>query len=306
MKNTINSKKTKILLIGGWGRSGSTILGKILGQTNRFFLSGETRFFWKRRLTDDWKCGCGLLLQDCDIWQDIIKQANFSNKVILDTANYFNHLKAKNTFTYNLSVTNNTIAKNHVLNLYQNISNITGADVIIDTSKHPAYVQMLNQISELDVYLVHLVRDPRGTANSWNKTEVVSQNGESVLMRQYSFLASTLQWIFWNFLYESIKTQFNERYLFIRYEDFINTPQSSLKKIFDLIKEPYHEAIESDNSVQLNITHAISGNPNRFDTGVVKLKLDSHWKSKMPFYQKLLIGMITLPLLLKYKYPLTG
>ena len=56
----MNKNRIKILNITGWGRSGSTILGSILGEIEGFFYAGEIRNIWNRVLLENRLCGCGV------------------------------------------------------------------------------------------------------------------------------------------------------------------------------------------------------------------------------------------------------
>jgi hypothetical protein len=50
------------------------------------------------------------------------------------------------------------------------------------------------------------------------------------------------------------------------------------------------------------VSHTVSGNPNRFETGAVELRPDREWISKMSPRNKALVTALTLPLLKHYGY----
>ena len=54
----------------------------------------------------------------------------------------------------------------------------------------------------------------------------------------------------------------------------------------------------------LGISHTVSGNPNRFDTGSVALRPDQAWKKDMNPRNRNLVTALTFPLLYRYGYPL--
>ena len=68
-------QKLKVLNITGWGRSGSTILGSILGSCKDFFFGGELRNIWKLSLLDNRLCGCGVPLKECSFWKKVFNSA---------------------------------------------------------------------------------------------------------------------------------------------------------------------------------------------------------------------------------------
>ena len=65
----------KVLFIGGAGRSGSTLLDRLLGQTPGLVSVGEVTNIWKVGFTDDFPCGCGELFSGCPFWREVIAAA---------------------------------------------------------------------------------------------------------------------------------------------------------------------------------------------------------------------------------------
>ncbi len=49
------------------------------------------------------------------------------------------------------------------------IRSVSGCEVILDSTKDPAYAFLLNLVPEVDMRLIHLVRDSRGVAYSWQR-----------------------------------------------------------------------------------------------------------------------------------------
>lgn len=56
-------------------------------------------------------------------------------------------------------------------------------------------------------------------------------------------------------------------------------------------------------SAQLETGHSVSGNPSRFDIGHVELRLDESWRTKLSPRDRRLVTAMTLPWLLRYRYP---
>ena len=68
------SDKIKVIYISGSARSGSTILGNILGGLNQFFNTGELIEIWDNGKDCDELCGCGDTIHDCKIWKRVIRK----------------------------------------------------------------------------------------------------------------------------------------------------------------------------------------------------------------------------------------
>ena len=56
-----------ILYIGGFGRSGSTLVERCLGQLDGFCAAGELRHLWDRGVVHNQLCGCQTPLRACAI-----------------------------------------------------------------------------------------------------------------------------------------------------------------------------------------------------------------------------------------------
>ena len=61
--------KLKVILIAGYGRSGSTFLGGLLGAVDGCFHVGELHQLWNRCFERNWACECGQTFRDCAFWR---------------------------------------------------------------------------------------------------------------------------------------------------------------------------------------------------------------------------------------------
>src|SRR3954452_12149224 len=64
--------RTRVLSIVGPGRSGTTILGNILGEVEGVTNAGELRWLWRRGLMERRPCGCGLPPAECPRWSAVL------------------------------------------------------------------------------------------------------------------------------------------------------------------------------------------------------------------------------------------
>ena len=61
----------RVLFLGGLGRSGTTLLERLLGQLPGVSPLGEVVHLWQRDLVDDERCGCGDRFSACGFWQKV-------------------------------------------------------------------------------------------------------------------------------------------------------------------------------------------------------------------------------------------
>jgi hypothetical protein len=112
-----------------------------------------------------------------------------------------------------------------------------------------------------------------------------------------------LLWETWNIATELFWKRFPERYLMLRYEDFVNRPQEALERILDLVQErPSELPFVADRELTVGNNHTVSGNPNRFQKGTVKLRPDEEWKTKIKPLDKAMVTALTWLLLIRYGY----
>lgn len=306
----MNSNKIKVLYIAGWDRSGSTILDQVLGQLAGFFSVGEVVDLWDRGAKA--LCGCGCVLEDCPTWRRIFFEAfgvgpegfNFQGSATLRRQCVRARHMALLSSSLFRSYSNMPLAPYLDLQgkLYKAVCNVSGAAVIVDSSKHPAYAYALGLCNFIELYIVHLVRDPRGCAYSW---EVRKEHPDPAIKRLPSLspVKSALHWNFANTATRLVFHRTDKRYLMVRYEDFVARPRDVVACTLDFVREHVSELpFLSQNSVRLKPLHGVSGNPARFHTGTVELKLDDKWKTAMGKKHKLAVTLLTAPTLNTYGY----
>lgn len=305
-----NLRKIKILYVSGSGRCGSTILGSVLGQIDGFFNGGELRYIWGRSLRDNRLCECGAPFKECEFWQRVIGHGpEFS---WIDTARMMalqKQLRTRHLLLMSLSDRKRLVAERmaefpeRVAQLYSGIIAESGARVIVDVSKIPSYACMLDTLPDVELYVLHMVRDPRAVAFSWGRRKKQPDKGPDAFMQCQGLLKSTAFWDMWNLACERFWGDQNGRYMLLRYEDFVEHPRESVHRIMRMVG--HGDAATpfcGEREVELRSGHTVSGNPVRFRHGRVALKPDLEWKHHMPVFSKLGVTLLSLPLLLKYGY----
>ena len=61
----------RVVYIAGYGRSGSTVLDRAIGQHDGYVSLGEAWKFWSHVAYADQYCGCGLRFSQCEMWQRV-------------------------------------------------------------------------------------------------------------------------------------------------------------------------------------------------------------------------------------------
>lgn len=302
--------KLKVLYIAGSGRSGSTILSNVLGELDGFVSVGEIYNIWQRGVIENRKCGCQKPFLECEFWHRVMDMAfgksyrNCADQYIQFQKYYDNKKLLRKTLINKGKFFDVTDEYAKVLiDLYTAIHIASQSRVLVDSSKIPCHAAILNSISGIDLYILHIVRNPRAVVFSWmNKVPYEPDHQPSLFMDQYNPVLSSLIWLFWNSLIERLWAK-SPRYFFLRYENFIKSPNLILEQIVNFLDESAnHEVVFSDGSVILHSNHNVSGNPNRFVHGRVFLKSDDRWKSDLSSINGILTDLLTYSLRKKYGY----
>ena len=308
--------KLKVLFITGFGRSGTTILDNILGEIDGFFSIGEAQYVWDRSGRDNLLCGCGEEVQGCPVWSRVLPRALKGlteedlarltalreglgpwKAVRLDRQTPAEAAEASPDLTEYIERTHRFL---------ETTAQITGARVLVDSSKSPSQGFVLTRIPGLEVTTVHLVRDPRAVAHAWQKVKVYNPDGgeNPMLMTRHSPHRSALLWNKWNLAAELMGRR-RRRYQRLRYEDFTTDPRGTVRKILALMGEDSARSPFTDpHTVHFEANHSMAGNPSRFKTGAVTIRQDRKWHQALAAHSKVLVTALTWPLLLRYGYPL--
>jgi hypothetical protein len=309
----VANNKIKVLYIAGLGRSGSTLLGNVLGELEGFVSVGELRLIWEHGLIQNKICGCGALFEECGMWQPVLNEA-FGGMSRVDPCKMI-HLRESWARTKHiplmLTSPGRWLIKQRLAEyldslgrLYHAVQTTTGSRVIVDTSKFPSYGFVLGMVPSVDLHVVHLVRDPRAVAYSWLRKKLQPDPENPEYTPQDSPVKTSLRWIARNLGTEAFWRRSPNRYLMLRYEDFIVKPQGTIARILKLVQEETTSLPPvGEHEVKLGVNHNIWGNPNRFQTGLVQLRPDDEWAFRMAPRDKSLVTLLTLPLLIRYGYP---
>ncbi len=303
-----------VLFIGGAGRSGSTLLALMLGELEGYHTVGEITFVWDRGLIDDQLCGCGEPFGDCEVWRAIVEEAFGS--LSSERVERLHRLKERLCRTYRVPQLLAPELRTRRLErdlaeyagamdrLFEAVAEVTGAETIVDSSKNPAEASVLHAGCQVDLDIVHLVRDSRGVAHSWQrKRERPEIHWKEAYMPRYSSLTTSAAWNIYNGLFEHLGDQPATGYERVRYEDLTDRPIETLEGIVEMVSEdPPPIASVTDHTVHLTTNHTVSGNPLRFETGDIELRRDRAWRDEMAGWRRQFVTGVTYPMLRRYAY----
>lgn len=190
--------------------------------------------------------------------------------------------------------------------LYEAVQETSRSRVVVDTSKFPSYGYVLRHVPGVELYVLHLVRDPRAVAFSWasRRKPKLARKGETTRsMTPHGLLESSLVWDEWNLVIETALGRDPGRYMRLRYEDFVEDPRAAVDGIMSFLGEKGDGSpFVGEREVPLGISHTFSGNPDRFKSGTVTIEADEGWRRGMGAARQTAVAALTFPMMSRYGY----
>jgi hypothetical protein len=302
----------RVLYLGGLGRSGTTLVERLLGELPGVVALGEIVHLWQRDIVDDERCGCGARFSACTFWKRVGARAfgGWENvdvarvRALQDAVERTRHiprLAARSGQSPEVREYAGFYAR-----VYSAAAHVAGADVVVDSSKHSALAHVLRFADDVDLRVVHVVRDARGVAYSWTKTVARPESDGTDEMTRYSPGRSALLWNAHNAAFGLLARR-GVPVQRIRYEEFLTDPRSALLRLADfagITPGPDDLAFLRPGHADLKVGHSAAGNPMRFTVGRLALRRDDAWVRALPGNQRRLVGAVCAPMLRAYGYPL--
>jgi hypothetical protein len=213
--------RAKVIYVMGAGRSGSTILGLTLGNSEGVFYAGEL---------DAWLPRSGMpQLDDPErerFWAGVREQVSGAEdlfgQVTLRAIE-----RSKSIFRVNLWRQRRRLREPYrrvARQLYEAVCAAAGTDVVVDTSHYPLRARELQAIDGIDLHIVYLMRDPQSVVASFDRRDVAQYSKTPLTTNIYLWLTNLLA-------VSVFLRQPRERRLFVRYEDFIADPAGAVREI---------------------------------------------------------------------------
>lgn len=300
------NNKIDLIYIAGNGRSGTTLLELMLSQSDDIFCCGELLYFWDRSIRDKELCTCGQAVVDCEEWIEILKRMKhygFDSNQNLNSLFYlrekFTQIK-KTMFWYSQAYLRHkkTLIRDFLYPLYNSIRDVRQEKYILDSSKNPGYLYLLSKCDFINLNILHMYRDSRGVAYSWQRRKKrIDAGSENLYMPQINPYYTALQWLIFNTLiYHLVQ---NQPYMKVHYDWLTLSPVEVITKIASFLE--INNAFKITNHCfTIADVHSVAGNPFRIKADAITIKNDDTWKTKMPILQRAALKILTWPLLGSY------
>lgn len=308
-----------VIYVVGSGRSGSTLLERVVGGVDGMTNVGELIDLFRWVAPQDERCGCGQAFSTCEFWTAVGARAygGWTDGLCARMTDLQDRVARQRRLPQVLLSRRSTalaagLGEYHdaYRELYDAILDVSGGDVIVDASKRPVQALAIARGGDIDVRLLHLVRDVRGVAFSWAKSDVERPHatGGRTTMAVQATASTAARWSACQVQAEVVG-RLTTSYHRVRYEDLVSAPTRTTTAALaglGLPRDPWSLDHLAGGVATLAASHGLSGNPSRFRTGPQELRLDEEWRRSMTRRDRRTATVVGGALLARYGYRAGG
>lgn len=275
----------RLVYILGSYRSGTTVLGALLGTAPGVQTGGEMQVlpagFWERHHN----CSCGEPIAQCPFWIQVRRgaEARVDLRDLDVEQRRFESFSALAGLLPSALFGSKALAKHieHVVGFTEALAEVNGANVVVDLSKNPVrgYLRRFVPPGKLEVYFVHVVRD--GRAVMYSRVERPG-GGQIEPMMRTSF-AMAIRWVVVNLLASLLCGRNKGRYVRIRYEELVRAPRETLEPLGRFLRIDLSSVIDAlDREEPVPMHHLVAANLRLRQQSSFTLRLDDSWRTELP------------------------
>jgi hypothetical protein len=291
-------------LVASSSYSGSTLLAMLLNGHPDVAAIGETSTARRETRMSTFQCSCGLLMDQCPFWADVAERMRRAGHPDFRLANFelgfdparrtlggrllYGSLRltlierARDWFAARLPAhrARMTAIGRRNRDFARAILDVTGARVVVDTSKERMRARDLRHWLGMDLRVIHLVRDPRGVVYSSVRRGRDGGDARAAAVRWAKVNAAILS---------ATAALPRERRLVVRYEELCADPDAVLRRITRFLDlDPSRLRLPADSAGPQHVL----GNRSRL-IPVTEIRLDERWRTALSDEQLRRIGSVT-------------
>ena len=302
----------KVIYVMGYARSGSTLLDIVLGAHPSVFGAGELCNLIPAMDIRHEYCACGVRSAECPFWVGV-RRAWASTIYDIGKTDYerlrshFERLRSYPRYWKSHQRDDSLINKHLVQTsmLFEAIGKVSGVATIVESSKAPLRTLALSRMKNIELRVIHLVRDPRGVAFSLAQAyEPDPSNGIVAALPAQRPTVTVLNWMLFNALADRVRARLGRRAILVRYEDLITDPIAVFERMSSWVNIDFSGVAKRlRNGDAFRPTHTIAGNRLRM-SGPIRLRTDVKWRLAFSAARKRWLGTLSFPVAGRYGYRL--
>lgn len=277
----------------GAGRSGTTLLATLLGNSEHIVTLGEMHQFLDY-LLENKPCSCGQQLPDCEFWKPVLEKI----KAAYTTTQLAAFNKANKRLESHSQIIGSLLFRDKKYQAFQKdlftyIGQVHNSPLYLDSAKYISRGVQLAKTPGIDIKIVYVVRDVRGIIHSFKKKVQTSKSPLSAIV-YYSTINSfglLAQWVLGR-----------KKVMRLRYESLMSQPENSLRELSKFIGEDLSKVTQKlQDNEPFTMPHIVGGNRLKANKRI-KLSPDFAWKKSQSRPTQILYYLLTLPILFIFKY----
>ncbi len=296
----------QVLYVAGWMRSGTTLLGEMLGAQPGVLDVGELSGFWSAAERGA-RCSCGRTLQDCDLWGACLEALTRFGVLDEGDCKRLDEIGRRTFLTRHLPMLAKVVrgvahldseqewmvaVTRHLLTTAMELSE---ADLLVDTSKLAPWLMFHTLANNSDVKVIHIVRDPRGVAASDRRTQTYLRDNEEDVPPGSSVTRSVVNWTGANLSILAYR-RYADAYRQVDYESLVTQPSITMSSLCNFANIAFSsDTIVGDAFISPKDNHVPVGNPRRRVKGATPLRNDLRWQDELRRPWQRAISATTLP-----------
>lgn len=302
-----------LVYIIGAHRSGATILGTILGSRPGTFFVGELYRFPApivRSQDRERTCSCGAPILDCPFWSRVCAEGGDEGQLLarLHLGQRRFERWSKLFSTISRLRRNDPALASHVTDMIEFlrvIAHDAGASTIVESSYNPLRGRLYAHVpaASVRVRYIHLVRDGRRFLAS-ELASPKTRDGPRPWVRAAPVVVA--RWVFFNLFSLWLCAGSRDRYLRVRYEDLVRSPEATLLRLQEFLGWDLQEVgrrLVAGGSIPMR--HIAAGNRVRLK-GELALRPELSDPVPLPFLATAMFWTMAGWLALALGYPLRG
>ncbi len=276
--------------IGSTSFSGSTLLSFLLNAQAGIVSVGELSWSIPKLNPGKFPCSCGATIDDCPFWTEVshamrrrgrtFDAEHWNTAFDISTQYILRKLAVRPLGSNTVEAIRDVVVRNvpawglHLrdvgkqnLALVESISEVSNASVFVDASKDPTRVRFLRAYSEVEPYVVHLVRDSPGFVTSFTK-HVKSSDAFRTAIRWWNWTVGRMERL--------RRTTSPQRWLRVRYEDLCENPNAEVERVIAFFNVARRTPVVAFRSTP----HHIIGNRMRLGDSS-EIRADNAWQTQL-------------------------
>lgn len=290
----------RVIYIAGWMRSGTTLLAQMAGALEGAVCLGELSGVWRAARLGH-RCSCGHPLDECCLWGHVLSTIRdeegwqtsewdqlaklFQTTMRTRHAKQLASLHPDRPAEWPADVARCV----HLLStIAREVQTRTGAVAIVDSSKLAPGFLLWRLVPEVDLHVVHIIRDPRAVACSERRSLEVDQPAGDGPPPGRTLLKSAAYWAIFNVAIRWWSGRLCS-YQTLTYEGLTAAPLETLNNVGCMV------GLGHDGRTIIRPGHTAVGNPARFGGAGRSIQPDLRWKRELSRRSQGLILATTAP-----------